>query len=62
VVQAKSETPISKIASGKRAGGVAQAIEHLPRTHKALSSNPRTATKKKTELDLDIRTNSIYSE
>jgi hypothetical protein len=30
----------------QRAGGVAQAAEHLPSKHKALSSNPITAKKK----------------
>jgi hypothetical protein len=27
----------------ERAGGMAQVVEHLPRIHKALSSNPTTA-------------------
>jgi hypothetical protein len=30
-----------------RAGGVCQIVEHLPGKHKALSSNPSTAKKKK---------------
>jgi hypothetical protein len=29
----------------KRVGGVAQVVEHLPSTHKTLSSNPSTADK-----------------
>jgi hypothetical protein len=32
--------PISKITRGKRAGGMAQAVEHLSSRHEALSSNP----------------------
>jgi hypothetical protein len=34
--------PISKITNAKRAGGVAQRVEHLPSKHKALSSTPNT--------------------
>jgi hypothetical protein len=38
---AKSET-ISKITRTRRAGGLVQAIEHLPSKCEALSSNPNT--------------------
>jgi hypothetical protein len=31
----------------KRAGGLAQTVEHLPHKHKTLSSNPNTVKKKK---------------
>jgi hypothetical protein len=34
----------------KRLGDMAQAVEHLPGKHKALSSNPSTAQKKKKAL------------
>jgi hypothetical protein len=37
---------ISKITRGKRAGGVAQAGEHLPSKHEAPSSNPNNPPKK----------------
>jgi hypothetical protein len=31
----------------KKAGGMAQAVEHLPSKHKTLNSNPNTAKEKK---------------
>jgi hypothetical protein len=37
---------ISKIASGIKAGGVAQALEHLSTKQEILSSNPYTAISK----------------
>jgi hypothetical protein len=37
--------PISKTARARRAGGVAQAIEHLPSKHEATNSNPSIAKK-----------------
>jgi hypothetical protein len=39
--------PISKITNTKRAGGVAQVVEHLPSKFEALSSNPNYRKKKK---------------
>jgi hypothetical protein len=43
---AKSETlPIFKITRAKRTGGLSEAVESLPRKHKALSSNPSIAKK-----------------
>jgi hypothetical protein len=39
--------PLSKITRAKRAGGMAQAVEHLPSKCDTLSSNPRTTKKKK---------------
>jgi hypothetical protein len=47
VVQVKVK-PYLQNNQRKRAGGMAQAIEHLPGKHKALNSNPSTAKKKKT--------------
>jgi hypothetical protein len=41
------QEPISKNPSQKRAGGVAQMVEHLPSKHEALSLNSSTAKKKK---------------
>jgi hypothetical protein len=38
--------PISKITRAKRFEAMAQAVEHLPQKHKALSSNSSTAKKK----------------
>jgi hypothetical protein len=38
---------ISKIAAGKKAGKVAQVVEHLPSKHKVLSLNLCTAKEKK---------------
>jgi hypothetical protein len=38
---------MSKISSTKRAGGVVQEVEYLPRKCEALSSSPTTAKKKK---------------
>jgi hypothetical protein len=46
MVQAKQET-ISKITRERRAGGMTQAVEHLPGKFKALSSNPSTTKKEK---------------
>jgi hypothetical protein len=43
----KSETPVSKITSAKRAGNMAQVVELLPHKHKALNSNPSNGTTKK---------------
>jgi hypothetical protein len=39
---AKSETLSQKYPTQKRAGGVAQVVEHLPSKCEALSSNPST--------------------
>jgi hypothetical protein len=39
--------PISKITNTQKAGGIAQVIEHLLHTCKALSSTPSTAKKQK---------------
>jgi hypothetical protein len=36
----KKGNPISKITSAKWAEGVPHVVEHLPRKHEALSSNP----------------------
>jgi hypothetical protein len=41
------ETISQKNPTQKRAGGVTQVVEHLPSKHKALSSNPSIAKKKK---------------
>jgi hypothetical protein len=50
-----------KKATEKRAGGVAQAAQCLPSKYKALSSNPRTAKKKKaTEKHFDKKDKIIY--
>jgi hypothetical protein len=38
---AKSETLISKITRGNKAGGMAQAVEHLPSKHEAFNSDPK---------------------
>jgi hypothetical protein len=35
----KNQDLIFKITRAKRAGGIAQAVEHLPRKHETLSSN-----------------------
>jgi hypothetical protein len=42
-----SKTLFKKITKAKRAGGVAQAVEHLPSKCKVWSSNPGTIKKKK---------------
>jgi hypothetical protein len=42
--------PISKMINAKRAGGVTSVGEHRPSQHKALSSTPNTAKKKKCVL------------
>jgi hypothetical protein len=39
-----------KLSTHKCAGGVTQEVEHLPNKNKALSSNPRTAKKKKKRI------------
>jgi hypothetical protein len=39
----KKQDPISKITRAKKAGGVAQAVEHLPSKCKTLSSKPSIA-------------------
>jgi hypothetical protein len=44
-----SQDPISKNPSQKRADGVAQIVENLPRKHEALSSNPSMTRKEKKE-------------
>jgi hypothetical protein len=49
--QTVKETPISKITRAKRAGDMAQAVEHLVCEHKSLSSNPRPTKKKKKKND-----------
>jgi hypothetical protein len=46
--------PISKITKARRAGGVAQAVEHLPNKHKALSANPSINKKRKSPNELNI--------
>jgi hypothetical protein len=43
----KKVRPNLKNNQGKRARGMAQAVEYLPSKHKALSSSPSTAKKKK---------------
>jgi hypothetical protein len=44
------QDPITKVTRVKRAGGVAQAVEHFPSKHKALSTNPsNTKTNKQTK-------------
>jgi hypothetical protein len=40
--------PISKATNAKRAGGIAQVVEHLPTKHKALSSTPTSLEMKVT--------------
>jgi hypothetical protein len=42
----KKQDPISKISRAKNAGGVTQAVEHLPSKCKVLSSYLNTAQKK----------------
>jgi hypothetical protein len=41
----KKQNYISKIPRAKRAGGIAQKVEHLCYKCKVLKSNPRTAKK-----------------
>jgi hypothetical protein len=41
------EDPIQEVTKAKRAGGMAQVVEQLPRKCKTLSSNPSTNKKKK---------------
>jgi hypothetical protein len=41
------QEPIPKIARDKRAGDVAQVVQHLPSKHKALNSNSSNAQNKK---------------
>jgi hypothetical protein len=43
----KKQDPISKITRAKRAGGMAQGVEHTSQKHEALSFKPSTAKKKK---------------
>jgi hypothetical protein len=45
--QTVSETLTGKYPTPKKAGRVAQVVEHLPRKCEALNSNPSTAKKKK---------------
>jgi hypothetical protein len=40
----KKQDPVSKITRAKRAGGVAQAVEHLPGKLKAKKSKHKTGT------------------
>jgi hypothetical protein len=42
----RKQDPISKINRAKRAGGMVQVVEHLPRKLKVLSSKSRTTKKK----------------
>jgi hypothetical protein len=41
----KKARPYLKLTRAKRAGGVAQAAEHLPSKFEALNSNPNTTNK-----------------
>jgi hypothetical protein len=41
----RSQDPISKIPSTKKAGRVAQVVKHLSSKHEDLSSNPSTTKK-----------------
>jgi hypothetical protein len=43
-VWAKKLDPIRKITKAKRAGGMAQMVEHLPSKSEALNSNPSSAS------------------
>jgi hypothetical protein len=52
----KKERP----SKNKKAGGVAQAVECLPK-HEALNSNPSTAKKKKTHIKETVGTEYLYS-
>jgi hypothetical protein len=45
--RSECKTLFGKISNAKRAGGMAQEVEHLPSKCKALSSNPSTAKNKK---------------
>jgi hypothetical protein len=42
----KNQDPISKITRAKSAGGITQAVQHLPKKCEALSSNPSTIKNK----------------
>jgi hypothetical protein len=44
-VLVKRETPPPKVTRAKRAGCMAQAVEHLPHKHNVLNLNPSTAKK-----------------
>jgi hypothetical protein len=49
VAWAKTQDPVQKTTKTKRAGGVAQMVEHLPSNRVPLSLNPSTVkTKQKT--------------
>jgi hypothetical protein len=48
----KSEPPISKINSAKRAGSMTEAVECLPSKNEVLGSNPSTAPPKRDNSDL----------
>jgi hypothetical protein len=45
VSQGNNQDPISKITRAKKTGSMAQAVEHLPKKHKALSLNSSDANK-----------------
>jgi hypothetical protein len=47
--------PISKISNTKRAGGVAQVVEHLSTERQTLSSNSSAANKKKNKKENTAR-------
>jgi hypothetical protein len=56
-----AQHPMSKISSTKRAGGVVQEVEYLPRKCEALSSSPTTAKKKKNKEYIQTGTHSTPS-
>jgi hypothetical protein len=56
--QGKNRDPISQITGAKRAGRVAQAVERLPCTRQALSSNPSAVKKKKKAEDICLKESS----
>jgi hypothetical protein len=45
--------PLSKINKAKRAGGVAQVVEHLPHNCEALNSNPNTHSPQQSVMKKD---------
>jgi hypothetical protein len=58
----KKQNYISKIPRAKRAGGIAQKVEHLCYKCKVLKSNPRTAKKiKKKKILLVVKKKNLCS-
>jgi hypothetical protein len=49
----KNQDPVSKIIRSKKAGGLAQVVEHLPSKCAALISNPSTAKQKREKIIKD---------